>query len=122
MEQYAIGIILRNTDNKAKIKLFFDKMKNSSEVQQISDKLRFFMGVATNVSKQMKDVLGANDDGIGDYYLPNMMIMEFGGRDYTEEEMKQRLTQWIGEQWMGQYQIIDSVSDLGNLLTNFKKY
>ena len=123
MEQYAIAIIIQDTDTLQKVKLFFGKIKDFIQTQPIPDvEIRFFIGVARNVAKEIKDLLGANDDGIGDLYLPNMQIMEFGGQDYPYDEMKQRLFQWIGEQWMGNYQILDLKSDLKDLITNFKKY
>lgn len=139
MEQYAIGLIIQNTDTLAKLKSFFTKAKGLVDTKQVSieaDKtieksvlkakpeaeIRFFIAIAPTVAKSTKDVWGANNDGIGDYYLPNAMTMEFRGQDYSLEEIKQRLTQFIGEQWMGQYVIIDSVSDLTDLLTKFKKW
>ena len=137
--QYAIGIIIQNTDTLAKLKLFFDKLKSLLNIQKIEveptkfieksvlkenaeAEIKFFIGIAPNVSKAKKDVLFANDDGIGDYYLPNTYSIEFRGQDYSYEEMKRRLIQFIGENWMGNYVILDLKSDLKDLLTKFKKY
>lgn len=138
-EQYAIGIIIQDTDTLTKVKSFFNKAKNLLEIQYIPDEennlieksvlkakpgaeIVFFIGIAPKVSKKIKDLLGVNDDGIGDYYLPNVMSMEFRGQDYSYDEMQRRLKQFIGEQWMGHYLILDSGSTLIDLQNKFINY
>lgn len=134
MEQYAIGIIIQEKDSLAKLKSVFDKARTLVDNKSISAKeakflvkgvegeIKFFIGIAKNVSSQVRLKLGSMADYDNAEFIPNIICIEFG-EDYTYDQMKQKLIQFIGEQWMGYYWIIDIDSTLiGNLLTNFKRY
>ena len=136
--RYAVGIILDSLDDKLKIKKFFDGMKGLVDVQQLNDvdsnfqekvsakgnvdtDVNFFVGIGKNVDKETRDSIGGSDDGMGDYYLPNMRFMYFG-EDYTLEQMKQRLIQWMGEQWGVGYIMRDSSSSIKDLVKEIKPH
>jgi len=135
--QYAIGIIIQKADSLTKLKNLFLALKGLVNLPPIplggdalekvvfNDKpeaeVKFFVGIVKDVSSQTKANVGtfANYDNL--QFLPQASFMYFG-EDYSYEEMKAKLIQWIGNQWMGHYLIIDSGSDLADLLTKFIKY
>jgi len=131
--EYAIGIIIQKTDTLAKLKLLFDKLRSLVETKgtDVHDskflfkefpdsEIRFFVGIAKDVFPTTKKKLGDISNYDDGQFIPSISYMEFG-EDYTYEEMKKRLNQFMSEQVNGKCWIADTNSELtGTLSTNFK--
>ena len=133
--EYAIGIIIQNTDTLTKVKTLFNKLNLMIEKKSVIDEqdrysikgiadteIQFFIGVARGVPSIIKNILNANNDGVGELYLPVSRCMWFDGQDYTYAEMQQRLKQWIGFEWKEKYYILPVNFSTTNLLTKFVNY
>jgi hypothetical protein len=82
-------------------------------------RIEVYIGVGRKLPKRIKDKIQlATED---DFYIPSSRSMWFEGKDYSYDQIKQRLTQWAKENGCVKIFVADINSDLsGDLLSKFK--
>ena len=147
LNKYAIGMVVQSTDTISKWRSKVTTIKSTIEVRDVTEydyisngylqpptaipkivkhyylkdkpeaEITFFIGIAKNVTSSIRNAIGGFADGENTYFLPTIRFIYFG-ETLTLEQMKQRLFIIMDDAWEG-YVIIDSNSDITNLLTKF---